>query len=85
MMLPRQANNSKRYELKRKNSFDSKPKLTGMAAINNKIEKQKPKKAGLRPQTAINQKGTLMKAKTGIPGVKSGIPEAHKGGKQHSM
>ena len=41
LMLPRQANNSKKYELKRKNSFEGKPKLTGLAAIQNNIEDPK--------------------------------------------
>ena len=33
LMLPRQATNSTKYELKRKNSFEGKQKLTGLAAI----------------------------------------------------
>ncbi len=78
-MLPRQANNSKKYELKKKEAFDSKPKLTGMAAIRSKIDKQEPKKKVTRPQTAQLQKGGLMKPKSGIPGLKSGIPKMKKG------
>lgn len=43
LMLPRQANNSKKYELKRKNSFEDMSKLTGMAAINSNIDNSKLK------------------------------------------
>jgi hypothetical protein len=75
LMLPRQANNSKKYELKRKNSFDSKPKLTGLAAIQNNIEGQKLKKTtSTRPQTAAYQKveSGLKKPSSGIPGLGGG-------------
>lgn len=68
LMLPRQAANTKVYELKRKNSFESKPKLTGLAAIQNNMENQKPKKTqSNRPQTAAYQKVNPIK-KSGIPG-----------------
>jgi kinesin family protein 2/24 len=75
MMLPRQSNNSKKYELKRKNSFEGKKKLTGMAAIQNNLEGQKMKKnVSTRPQTAAYEKGGLMgghktETKSGIPGL----------------
>jgi hypothetical protein len=77
-MLPRQSNNSRKYELKRKDSFDSKPKLTGMAAIKSKIQDQESKKKVVRPQTAQMQKAAIIKAKSGIPGLKSGIPKTKK-------
>lgn len=70
MMLPRQANNSKKYELKKKNSFESKQKLTGMAAIQINIENKKVSKTkSSRPQTAMYKKGNLAKPKTGIPSI----------------
>lgn len=66
-MLPRQANNSKKYELQRKNSFEGKPKLTGLAAIQNNLENKKMvKNQSTRPQTAAYQKGNQMKSKSGI-------------------
>lgn len=83
MMLPRQSNNNKKYEIKRKNSFEGKPKMTGMAAIHSKMENQKPKKTITRPQTSVIQKGGLMKDKTGIPGVKSGISKPRKFGREN--
>lgn len=77
LMLPRQANNSTKYELKRKNSFESKQKLTGMAAIQNNIEKGIKKTTSERPQTAsLYQKGGPAK-KSGIPGV-GGQPQKSK-------
>ena len=74
LMLPRQANNSKKYDLKRKNSFENKPKLTGLAAIQNNMDNgSKLKKATsttTRPQTAAFQKDSSLKhPKTGIPGL----------------
>lgn len=65
LMLPRQATNSTKYELKRKNSFEGKQKLTGLAAIQKNIE-SKPEPQGVRPQTAAPQKGNPIK-KSGIP------------------
>jgi kinesin family protein 2/24 len=75
LMLPRQANNSKKYELKRKSSFENMPKLTGMAAIQNNMDGSKLKKnVSTRPQTAALEKGSQIKQKggigSGIPGVK---------------
>ena len=67
-MLPRQSNNSKKYELKRKNSFEGKKKLTGMAAIQSNLENKKLGKTNsTRPQTAAYSKGNLVKPRTGIP------------------
>ncbi len=67
-MLPRQSNNSKKYELKRKNSFEGKKKLTGMAAIQRNLENKKLRKTNsTRPQTAAYSKGNLVKPRTGIP------------------
>lgn len=66
-MLPRQSNNSKKYELQRKNSFEGKPKLTGLAAIQNNLENKKMvKNQSTRPQTAAYQKGTQLKNKSGL-------------------
>ena len=74
-MLPRQSNNSKKYELKRKSSFEGKPKLTGMAAIQNNFEDKKITKTNsTRPQTAAYTKGNIVKPRTGIPSIGGGAP-----------
>jgi len=69
LMLPRQSNNSKKYELKRKNSFENKPKLTGMAAIQNNMDNKITKTNSTRPQTANYAKGNPVKSQTGIPSI----------------
>lgn len=72
-MLPRQATNSTKYELKRKNSFEGKQKLTGLAAIQKNME-SKVEIPGVRPQTAAPQKGGQIK-KTGIPTLNTNNPD----------
>jgi len=65
-MLPRQANNTTKYELKRKSSVDedNHPKLTGMAAIQNKIDAKNQLE---RPHTAASNKLIKPIKKSGIP------------------
>jgi hypothetical protein len=75
-MLPRQATNSTKYELKRKNSFEGKQKLTGLAAIQKNME-SKVEAAGARPQTAALQKGNPTK-KSGIPTLNTNNPDLKK-------
>jgi len=76
LMLPRQATNSTKYELKRKNSFEGKQKLTGLAAIQKNMESKQESQA-TRPQTAALQKGNPVK-KSGIPTLNAGNPDMKK-------
>ena len=76
LMLPRQATNSTKYELKLKNSFEGKQKLTGLAAIQKNME-SKVEAPGVRPQTAAPQKGNPVK-KSGIPSLNTNNPDLKK-------
>jgi hypothetical protein len=72
-MLPREANNSHKYDLKRKNSVDQdKPKLTGLQAIQ---QRQDSSKGVGRPQTAAPSKLTKPKPRSGIPGISGSKPQ----------
>lgn len=63
-MLPRQATNSHKYEVKRKNSIDEeKPKLIGISEIQQRQEASKL----ARPQTAAPSKIAKPKARSNIP------------------
>jgi kinesin family member 2/24 len=72
LMLPRQATNSTKYELKRKNSFEGKAKLTGLAAIQSNLEQKQKKTLSTRPQTAAFEKGNPLK-KSNLPTLGGGI------------
>lgn len=72
LMLPRQATNSTKYELKRKNSFEGKAKLTGLAAIQNNLEQKQKKTVSNRPQTAAFEKGNPLK-KSNLPTIGGGL------------
>lgn len=71
-MLPRQASNTHKYEVKRKNSIEEKPKLTGLQAI---MQNQEQSKVVARPQTAASSKIAKPKPRSGIPGIGGAKPQ----------